>query len=334
MARSELEPAQREELEDLWERLRRAPDPDYERFEGVDPADIEFGMVGPDHFGEFPADGHVVLEAHGTLSGPEFFENLNARLERSPRKFRPYAIDTPMFAPSVDDYAEELERSYQALREANGTESFSVVAHSLGGVGALKWIHEYDHYDEVELFIPVGSPFGGSAAADLAAKVDERIDALELWWKSATLLNPFVSSRRIEEFFRHYRLGELTDDFVTRRSAEEGDLAELMRRTKITDAADVYTVRSSIDRFYIDPKKTLSRGLEHLAALSSWENKIDSPEIPGAEANFVLPSSTHHEIMTSDIAVEYIARALEGYREEPGHGLVEPEGCEEGQAAD
>lgn len=334
MARSELEPAQREEIDDLWERLRRAPDPDYERHKGVDPADIEHGMVGPDHYGTFPEDGHAVLEAHGTLSGPEFFENLNTRLERSPRDFRPYAIDTAAFAPSVDDYAEELERSYQSLRAADDTESFSVVAHSLGGVGALRWLHEYDHYDDVETFIAVGSPFHGSAAADLASKVDERIDTMEMWWKSATLFNPFISSRRIEEFFRHYRLGELTDDFVTRRSAEEGELAELMQETTITDDAEVYTVRSSIDRFYIDPKKTLSRGLEHLAALSSWENKIDSPEIPGAEANFVLPSSTHHEIMTGDIAVEYIARALEGYREEPGHGLVERESSENGQPAD
>lgn len=334
MARSELEPAQREEIEDLWERLRRAPDPDYQRFEGVDPSNIEYGMVGPDHFGTFPADGHVVLEAHGTLSGPEFFENLNARLERSPRDFRPYAIDTAVFAPTVDDYAEELERGFQALQAAEGVESFSVVAHSLGGVGALKWIHDYDRYDEVEMFIPVGSPFHGSAAADLAAKVDERIDAIELWWKSATLFNPFVPSRQIETFFSHYRLGELTDDFVTRRSAEEGPLAELMGETTITDDAEVYTVRSSIDRFYIDPKKTLSRGLEHLAALSSWENRIDSPEIPGAEANFVLPSSTHHEIMTSELAVEYIARALEGYREEPGRGLVDHESTESGQPAD
>jgi pimeloyl-ACP methyl ester carboxylesterase len=334
VARSELEPAQREEIEDLWERLRRAPDPDYERFEGVDPAAVEHGMVGPDHFGSFPEDGHVVLEAHGTLSGPEFFENLNTRLERSPRDFRPYAIDTPAFAPTVDDYAEELERAFRALQAADGTESFSVVAHSLGGVGTLKWLHDYDRYDEVEMFIPVGSPFHGSAAADLAAKVDERIDAIEMWWKSATLFNPFVPSRRVEEFFRHYRLGELTDDFVTRRSAEEGPLAELMRETTVTEAAEVYTVRSSIDRFYIDPKKTLSRGLEHLAALSSWENRIDSPEIPGAEANFVLPSSTHHEIMTGELAVEYIARALEGYREEPGRGLVERETTESGQPAD
>lgn len=334
MARSELEPAQREEIEDLWERLRRAPDPDYERFEGVDPTNVEHGMVGPNHFGTFPADGHVVLEAHGTLSGPEFFENLNTRLEGSPRGFRPYAVDTQAFAPTVDDYAEELERAFQALQAADGTESFSVVAHSLGGVGALKWLHDYDRYDEVEMLIPVGSPFHGSAAADLAATVDERIDAIELWWKSATLFNPFVPSRRIEEFFRHYRLGELTDDFVTRRSAEEGELAELMQETTVTEAAEVYTVRSSIDRFYIDPKKTLSRGLEHLAALSSWENRIDSPEIPGAAANFVLPSSTHHEIMTGELAVEYIARALEGYREEPGRGLVERESTEGGQPAD
>lgn len=308
MAISNLEPAQQEEVNDF---LSRADESEYSRFQGVNPYDTVGNMVGPDHFGDFSEDGHVVVEVHGNLADYSYFEKLNSRLEGSEVDFRPYALETVKRAPNIEDYVKELDKAYNCLKIEEGIESYSIVAHSLGCVGSLQWIHENEAYSELNTFVPSAGPFKGVAAADLAAKLDRSVNMIESSLKLMSTVNPFVNTRDIEGFFEQFKVGGVSDEFVSRKSAEKGELAELMEETRITEAADVYTIRSSMDRWYNLLENTLPAGTEYLADLVSWENRVDSPEISDAEGNLVLPSSTHHEAIEGDIAVEYIARALE-----------------------
>jgi len=284
-----------------------------ERFEGIEEENILEGVVSPSHYGDFPEDGHVVLEVHGNRGKPDHFERLNRRLEGSEEGFRPYAIDTREPSPDIDGYLEDLDDAYARLKQEEGFEEFSIVMHSLGCVGGLKWIHERDLYDEVDKFVASAGPFKGVAAADLAERVDRPMDIAESSAKLMTAFNPFLDGDDIEKVFENYKLDSVSDSYVSRRSAEEGGLADLMDETEITESAETHTIRSSIDRWYGPLENTLPLGYEGLTSLVPYGNRLDSPAIQGADGNLVLPSSTHHQAIEGEMAVEYTGRVLEEY---------------------
>lgn len=316
MGISELESKQQEELRDFF---YRALNPEYEQFQGVGDEYIIGNLVEPEYYGEFSENGELVLEVHGNMGNPGFFDNLNQRLEQSGKEFAPYAIGTAEYSPRIEDYVEELDRAYSYLKSEKEFESFNVVSHSLGCVGSLKWIHENDLYDKVDRYIPAAGPFKGVAAADLVRQINTPVNLAETSAKIMNLHNPMIGEGDVERFFGRYKTGSTSDNFVSRKSAEEGELAELMEDTRITEESEVYTIRSSIDRWYAPVRKIVPSGFETLVSLCSWKNRIDSPEIEGAEANFVLPSSTHNAAIEGDIAVEYIARILEEYNKREHH---------------
>lgn len=307
MAISELQSDQQEEMRAF---IRSSYESNYQQFQGVDYDNVLCNLVEPDHYGDFPDTGHVVLEVHGNMGDPGYFDNLNEGLEGSEKDFRPYAIDTRNHSPSIEGYVEELELAYDCLKSEQDIDSFSVVAHSLGCVGFLKWIHENDHYSEVDTDILSAGSFKGIASADMARMVDEPVNLMESAAKAMSLFNPVISTSDIEDIFQGYKMGTISDDFVSRKSAERGDLAQLMEDTTITEDTEVHTIRSNIDRWYNDLENTVTSRYEHLASLTPWENKLDSPEISGAEQNLIIPSTTHHEVITGDKAVEYIVECL------------------------
>lgn len=313
MALSQLENSQRKEYTRFLNEILREGEP--QQFDGIDPEYTFCNLVEPGYFGDFPEEGHIVLAVHGNMADPDFFEPLGERLESSEKPLKMYGIDTSDAAPRATGFAEELEEAYSCLEEREDFDSLSVVAHSLGCVGALKWAEEYGRTDEIDRFVAAAGPYGGTAAADMGRLMDGYVSGMESMTRLWTAFNPLADAA-VENFYDRFKIGDVADEFVSVKSAEEGELAELMAETTITEDAEVYTLTSGMDRWFGPLEHVVPAPMEPWAHATPYENDMDSPKIEGAEENFFLPGSTHNEAIKGDIAVEYIGRVLEGYDRE------------------
>lgn len=112
------------------------------------------------HFAEDTSPPVLLLHGYGANSG--FWKPLSKRL--SAAGISHAAIDLEPLLGSIDDYAERIERSVQALCRNHGVETIVIVGHSMGGLAARAWLRRYGTTRLASL-ITLGTPHFGSTLA-------------------------------------------------------------------------------------------------------------------------------------------------------------------------
>ncbi len=118
---------------------------------------------------EYDPDRIPILFVHGIMGYPQQFEKLIDNLDRS--RFQPWFYFYPS-GVSLDRISSHLSDLLREIQIRYDFEEIGIVAHSMGGLvsrGAiLKYFHETQR-DDIEIFVSINSPFGGSVSARRAA---------------------------------------------------------------------------------------------------------------------------------------------------------------------
>jgi pimeloyl-ACP methyl ester carboxylesterase len=146
-----------------------------------DPAIAEDGLWRPFDFlfkghpgvyflGAYDSTKIPVLFVHGINGTPQNFKTLIERLDR--RRFQPWVYYYPSGA-ALPQVADHLTQTMRKLQVQYGFRSFTVVAHSMGGLvsrGFLQRYREGGGGAAVPLFVSISTPWDGHAGAAWGAK--------------------------------------------------------------------------------------------------------------------------------------------------------------------
>jgi triacylglycerol lipase len=103
----------------------------------------------------------------------------------------------PLFT-SIDDYAPQLERAVQSLRQQTGQEQIALLGHSMGGLAIRAWMRRYGSQHAARA-ITLGTPHVGTQAHALV----NTPNGLQMAWRSKWLAELAASeSDRTRSLFR------------------------------------------------------------------------------------------------------------------------------------
>lgn len=114
-----------------------------------------------------PHHGPPILLVHGYFCNGAYWWKFRRDLRRAGYS-QTYTLNLEPVFGRIQDYAEQVGKRVSAVREATGSEQVVLIGHSMGGVVARAWVSEPKHAQQVAQVIALGSPFYGTAHADVA----------------------------------------------------------------------------------------------------------------------------------------------------------------------
>lgn len=118
----------------------------------------------------YDANKVPVLFVHGINGTPLNFRALIERLDR--KRFQPWVYYYPS-GGSLDTIADHLTQTMRHLQVQLGFQSFSVVAHSMGGLVSRGFVLRYKESGgqaAIPLYVTISTPWGGHKAAEMGVK--------------------------------------------------------------------------------------------------------------------------------------------------------------------